>query len=62
MIRNYGLIHEGAGLEAPDIAIPAQFLLADDRRILWRFVASRVPDRADPDEILRVVNQHWPAR
>ena len=60
--REYSLIHEGAGLGAPDIAIPAQFLLGRDRRILWRHVASRIPDRADPEDVVRVINKRWPAR
>jgi len=58
VIREYGLLHEGAGLEAPDIAVPAQFLLDRERRILWRHVASRVPDRADPEAVLQVVRRH----
>ena len=62
VIREYGLVHEGAGLGAPDIAIPAEFLLDRDRRILWRFVASRVPDRADPEDVLQAIHKHWPAR
>ncbi len=62
VIREYGLVHESAGLEAPDIAIPAQFLLDRDRRILWRHVASRVPDRADPEDVVRVIHKHWPAK
>jgi peroxiredoxin len=60
VIRDYGLLHQGAGLEAPDIAIPAQFLLDGNRCILWRHVARRVPDRADPQDVVRVIRKHWP--
>lgn len=62
VVREYGLLHEGAGLEAPDIAIPAQFLLDSDRKILWRHVAKRVQDRADPERLLRVVEKQWPVQ
>ncbi len=55
VIRDYGLLHQGLGLGDTGIAIPAQFLLDRDRRILWRFVASRVPDRANPEKVLRLI-------
>ncbi len=62
VIREYGLLFKGMGLVDTGIAIPAQFLLDRDRRILWRHVATRVPDRADPEDVLQAVHKHWPAR
>lgn len=58
IIRAYGLVHPGGGMSGEDIAIPAQFLLDRDRRVLWRHVASRIPDRPSPDEVLKQVRQH----
>ena len=62
LIREYGLLHQGLGLGEMGIAVPAQFLLDQDRHILWRHVAHRVTNRSDPGVVLRVILKHWPAR
>ncbi len=58
VIRAYGVVHAGGGPEGGDIAIPAQFLIGRDGKILWRFVSSHVQYRVDPDELLRTIREH----
>lgn len=52
VIREYGLLHRGGGPDAGDVALPANYLVDRDGRIVWRRIAGRVQDRLDPSEIL----------
>jgi len=51
-LRAYGIVHEGGGLEGETIAVPAELLVRTDGTIAWRHVATRITDRADPDDVL----------
>lgn len=51
-IRAYGLVHAGGGPGGEDVALPAQFLIGRDGRILWRRLAGRIQDRPDPRAVL----------
>ncbi len=62
VIREYGLLHLGAGLTGEDVAAPAQLLVDSDRRIVWRHIANRVTDRADPRDVLLAIDARWPGR
>lgn len=53
VLADYGLEHPGAGPDGETIAVPAQLLVAQDGRILWKQVARRIPDRASPEETLQ---------
>ena len=54
-IRAYGLLHEGAGPEGSDVAIPAHVLVGQDGKILWRRKSQRVQDRLAPEQIIESV-------
>lgn len=58
VVERYGLLHRGAGIEAPDIAVPAHALVGRDGRILWRFVANRISDRPDPQDVQAALRAH----
>lgn len=60
VVRDYGLLHEGAGPDGEDIAIPAQILVAQDGRIVWRHVARKIQDRAYPEETLAAIEELEP--
>ena len=62
LIREYGLLHQGLGLGEVGIAVPAQFLLDQDRHIVWRHVAHRVTNRSDPGVVLTVILKNWRTR
>ncbi|MCA9243443.1 MAG: redoxin domain-containing protein [Phycisphaerales bacterium] len=51
-IDAYGLRHKGGGPDGGDIAIPAHFLIGSDGRVLWKYVASLIQDRVDPQREL----------
>lgn len=57
VIRDYGVLHAGGGPSGEDIALPAQFLIDRDGRILWRRVAGRIQDRPGPKEVLGVLRE-----
>lgn len=54
-IQDFGLVHHAGGPGGEDIAIPAQFLIDRDGRILWRRIAGRIQDRPDPRDVLRTL-------
>ena len=56
-VQEYGVLHPGGGPRDSDTAIPSHFLVAPDGTILWRRVASRVQDRASPDDVLQAVRE-----
>jgi peroxiredoxin len=53
-MRQYDLVHKGAGLEGVDIARPAEFLLDRNGTVRWRDLTEDYRVRARPEEILRV--------
>ncbi len=55
VIRAYGLVHEGGGLEGETIAVPAQLLVARDGSVVWKHVAARITDRMDPARTLEAL-------
>jgi len=57
VIRAFGLVHEGGGIEGETIAVPAELLLRPDGSIAWRHVARRITDRADPAQTLAAVER-----
>lgn len=57
VIREYGLVHTGGGPGASEIAIPANILVDHDGKILWRHIATKVQDRADPDDLVAAVRR-----
>lgn len=57
LIRSYGLVHAGGGLDGGDIALPAQILVAPDGRVVWSHVARRIQDRAPPDRTVEAIQR-----
>jgi peroxiredoxin len=55
VIRATGLAHEEGGPAGETIAIPAQILLRPDGTVAWKFVSSRITERAPPEETLRAI-------
>ena len=45
----------GVAMEGRDIAVPAVFIVSQDRAILWQQVGENMTDRASPAEIVRAV-------
>jgi hypothetical protein len=56
VIRATGLAHEEGGPAGETIAIPAQILLRPDGTVAWKFVSSRITERAPPEETLRAID------
>jgi peroxiredoxin len=54
-IRALGIVHKGGGPGNSEIAVPAQFLLDRDGRVLWSHVSQRIQGRADPADVLERV-------
>lgn len=57
VLRAYEVLHEGGGPDGSDVAIPAQFLVLPDGSIAWRYVSTKIQDRADPADTLEVVRK-----
>ena len=57
VIRAYGVVHAGGGLDGEAIAVPAQVLLRPDGTIAWRHVAERITDRPPPEQILAAIRE-----
>jgi peroxiredoxin len=55
VVKAYGLVHEGGAPDETTIAVPAHLLVRQDRRIAWRFRASRIQDRPTPDDDIRAI-------
>lgn len=51
-IRNYDLVHAGAGEESEDIARPAEFLLSSDGTVRWVNMTENYWVRARSEDIL----------
>jgi peroxiredoxin Q/BCP len=50
VIRQYGLMHHEQ-FHDKDVSLPAHFLIDQDGRIAWSWIAGRVQDRADPEAV-----------
>jgi len=59
-IAEYGVVHKGGGPDGGDIAIPAQFLIDEGGRIVWRRVAGRIQDRPNPSDVVSTVTRLLP--
>ena len=57
VIRSYGLIHHGAGVEGEDIALDTTLLVDVDGRERWRKVSETLPDLPTPQEILTRIRE-----
>lgn len=62
VLADYRLVHPGGGPGGEDIAIPAQLLVGQDGRVLWRHVAGRITDRASPGDTLAAIDEFFPSR
>ena len=52
IIRQYDLLHKGAGMDGQDVARPAEFLLDRTGTVRWRNLTEDYRVRARPAEIL----------
>lgn len=52
VIREYDLVHKGAGMDGTDIARPAEFLLDRTGTVRWRNLTEDYRVRARVEEIL----------
>jgi peroxiredoxin len=57
VIRSYGLIHPGAGMEGDDIALDTTLLVDVDGRERWRKVSETLPDLPTPEDILTRIRE-----
>lgn len=55
-MRQYDLVHKGAGIEGADIARPAEFLIDRNGTVKWRDLTEDYRVRARPEEILRMAS------
>jgi len=52
VIRSYGLLHRGAGMDGQDIALDTTLLVDVDGRERWRHVSQTLRDVPTTEEIL----------
>lgn len=52
VIRDYDLVHAGAGINGQDIARPAEFLLDSSGTVRWVNITENYWVRARPEQIL----------
>lgn len=57
VITQLGLLHHAPMGHDRDIALPANFLIDKDGKVVWRHVAASVQDRADPADVLEEVRK-----
>jgi mycoredoxin-dependent peroxiredoxin len=57
VIRSYGLLHRGAGMDGQDIALDTTLLVDVDGRERWRHVSQTLPDVPTPEEILTRIRE-----
>ena len=57
VIRTYGLVHPGAGMEGGDIALDTTLLVDTDGRERWRRVSETLPDLPTAEEILTRIRE-----
>ena len=61
VIRRYGVLHAGAGMDGHDIARPAEFLVDRTGTIRWVNLTEDVRVRARPENVLKVLDDLIPA-
>lgn len=57
VIRRYGLLHKGAGVDGKDIARPAELLIDPSGTVRWINLTGDFRVRARPEEVLRVFDE-----
>jgi len=57
VIRSYGLVHRGAGMDGQDIALDTTLLVDVDGRERWRHVSQTLLDVPTPEEILTRIRE-----
>jgi peroxiredoxin len=57
VIRQYDLLHRGAGPKGEDISRPAEFLLDSGGTIIWRNLTEDAAVRARPQQVLRTFDE-----
>ncbi len=57
VIRRYGLLHKGAGVDGKDIARPAEILIDPGGTVRWINLTGDFRVRARPEEVLRVFDE-----
>ena len=53
VIRSYGLLHPGGGIDGGSIALDTTLLVDVDGRERWRHISETLPDLPTPEEIFR---------
>ena len=56
-IRRYDLLHRGAGPKGEDISRPAEFLLDQNGKIVWRNLTEDAAVRARPQQVLNTFDE-----
>jgi peroxiredoxin len=57
VIRRYGLLHKGAGVDGKDIARPAELLIDPSGTVRWVNLTGDLRVRARPEEVLGVFDK-----
>ena len=57
VIRSYGLVHSGAGMEGQDIALDTTLLVDVDGRERWRRVSETLPDLPTAEQTLTRIRE-----
>ena len=57
VIRRYDLLHRGAGPKGEDISRPAEFLLDQNGKIVWRNLTEDASVRARPQQVLSTFDE-----
>jgi len=57
VVRRYDLLHRGAGPKGEDISRPAEFLLDQEGKIVWRNLTEDAAVRARPQQVLNTFDE-----
>jgi peroxiredoxin len=57
VIRSYGVLHPGAGMEGQDIALDTTLLVDVDGRERWRRVSETLPDLPTAEQVLARIRE-----
>jgi len=57
VIRRYGLLHKGAGVDGKDIARPAELLIDPNGTVRWINLTGDLRVRARPEEVLQAFDK-----
>ena len=57
VIRRFGLLHKGAGVDGKDIARPAEILIDPSGTVRWVNLTEDFRVRARPEEVLQAFHQ-----